>query len=378
MPRVPVATTPIKHVIIVVGENRSFDNLFATYQPPDPSQAIWNLLSKNMVNPDGSPGANFSQAAQQQATDTDVYRLSPAHTGPFQTLPQPNTTLTDLLFPPAIEFGLSSDPALAAADQGLLNAGGIFPQVLSVPDSRFPANLPNGPFPISKYVKYDDNVGDPVHRFYQMWQQIDCSVANISSANPSGCLTDQFPWVATTVGWGQSNVPPPAPFTDESTWQGAVSMGFYNMAGGDVPYFASLADQYAISDNYHQFMLGGTGPNSISIGTADPLIFNDASGKAATPPALQIENPNPYPGSNNWYQQEGFYIIDSGNQSNASYTNCSDSSQPGVESIMNYLSALPYRPFNGGNCASGVYYLLNNQLPTYERDGTVRGDQSHT
>ena len=25
--------TPIKHVIIIVGENRSFDHLFATYQP---------------------------------------------------------------------------------------------------------------------------------------------------------------------------------------------------------------------------------------------------------------------------------------------------------------------------------------------------------
>ena len=25
--------TPIEHVIVIVGENRTFDNLFATYQP---------------------------------------------------------------------------------------------------------------------------------------------------------------------------------------------------------------------------------------------------------------------------------------------------------------------------------------------------------
>jgi phospholipase C len=32
--------TPIKHVIIVIGENHSFDNLFATYQPGDKSQQV--------------------------------------------------------------------------------------------------------------------------------------------------------------------------------------------------------------------------------------------------------------------------------------------------------------------------------------------------
>jgi len=26
-------TTPIKHVIVIIGENRSFDYVFATYQP---------------------------------------------------------------------------------------------------------------------------------------------------------------------------------------------------------------------------------------------------------------------------------------------------------------------------------------------------------
>jgi len=46
-----MTTTPIKHVVIVVGENHSFDNLFATYQPPDHSQQVWNLLSRQIVAP---------------------------------------------------------------------------------------------------------------------------------------------------------------------------------------------------------------------------------------------------------------------------------------------------------------------------------------
>ena len=63
-------TTPIKHVIVIYGENRSFDHLFATYSPK-PGETVNNLLSQGIVNADGTPGPNFSKAAQYQATDTD-------------------------------------------------------------------------------------------------------------------------------------------------------------------------------------------------------------------------------------------------------------------------------------------------------------------
>ncbi|MHC5862021.1 alkaline phosphatase family protein, partial [Nostoc sp.] len=36
--------TPIKHVIVIVGENRTFDHLFGTYQPRW-GQTVSNLLS---------------------------------------------------------------------------------------------------------------------------------------------------------------------------------------------------------------------------------------------------------------------------------------------------------------------------------------------
>ena len=31
-------TTPIKHVIVIIGENHTFDNVYATYQPPSGQQ----------------------------------------------------------------------------------------------------------------------------------------------------------------------------------------------------------------------------------------------------------------------------------------------------------------------------------------------------
>jgi phospholipase C len=84
-------TTPIKHVIVIIGENRSFDHVFATYQPVT-GQSVWNLLSEGIVNADGTPGPNFWKAAQNAASDPapDAFLLSPAQTAfPGSVLPAP-------------------------------------------------------------------------------------------------------------------------------------------------------------------------------------------------------------------------------------------------------------------------------------------------
>src|SRR5580658_387420 len=59
-----LTNTPIKHVIVIIGENRSFDHVFATYQPRH-GEHVWNLLSEGIVNNDGSPGPNFERAQQR-------------------------------------------------------------------------------------------------------------------------------------------------------------------------------------------------------------------------------------------------------------------------------------------------------------------------
>src|ERR1700758_1335568 len=59
--------TPIKHVIIIIGENWSFDSVFATYQPKS-GEAVPNLLSEGIVKADGTPGANYSKSKQATAT----------------------------------------------------------------------------------------------------------------------------------------------------------------------------------------------------------------------------------------------------------------------------------------------------------------------
>src|SRR5262245_31932323 len=56
--------TPIKHVIILIGENRTFDNIYGMYRPRA-RQSVWNLLSKGIVNSSGQTVLN-TQAKQFQ------------------------------------------------------------------------------------------------------------------------------------------------------------------------------------------------------------------------------------------------------------------------------------------------------------------------
>src|ERR1700751_3738397 len=70
-------TTPIKHVIVIIGENRTFDHLFATYKPVNKHEKVWNLLSKGIVKADGTPGPNYGEALQYKGLDTKKYQLDP-------------------------------------------------------------------------------------------------------------------------------------------------------------------------------------------------------------------------------------------------------------------------------------------------------------
>src|SRR5215471_3278229 len=86
-----VTTTPIKHVIVIIGENRSFDSIYATYTPR-PGQSIVNLLSNGIITESGAPGENFSLTAQSAATVTGTYVISPSNKVPYKTLPPPMTS----------------------------------------------------------------------------------------------------------------------------------------------------------------------------------------------------------------------------------------------------------------------------------------------
>ncbi len=485
-----LTATPIKHVIVIIGENRSFDHVFATYVPKR-GQTVHNLLSEGIVRLDANknaiPGPNFRKAQQLAASDLggqDTFLLSPPKQEfPNDQLPAPeaagpsgaqgyfspsSAAYTTIACGTTTVNGKSTtnylDPASCAAltENGLpdasdangltyyqsLAAGGTG-QYSYTPDLRIANvdNLPAGPFQLTNgthsatpgySLTYTDYTASPVHRFYQMWQQLNCSVEHASWENPSGCNAKLFSWVETTVGAGTNgltqtqyaqgyygpsfseyfqypagystvNPPTSAQWTASkyalydsvptTTGEGSSALGFYNVQQGDVPYFKSLADTYAMSDNFHQSVNGGTGVNHIMLGHGDMIWFSDGNGQPQVPlhnvpvttnPAGyggpgtidEIENPNPAPGTNNWYTQDGYGDdYNAGypksdwdkTQSNGlpiiygggSYSDCSDPSQPGVKPILEYLKSLRIN----SRCEPEHYYLLNNYNPGYFGNG---------
>ena len=389
--------TPIKHVIVIIGENRSFDHVFATYVPAK-GETVNNLLSAGIVKADGTPGPNFPLAEQKAATDKapDTFLLSPTTSSlPGSVLPTPlnggptDSYVTDdnLDTAAASENGLPDDYVAYLVTGGTGLKG-------KVPDTRISnvSALPPGPFQLTNgdTFTYNSYSASPVHRFYQMWQQLDCSVAHVTATNPSGCDAALFPWVETTVGAGANGLAQPANFSTEyspnakTTGEGATAMGFYNVQNGDAPYFKYMADHYAMSDNFHQSVDGGTGANHIMFGHGDAIWFSDGKGNAIAPPhdmtvvpgtpnagkVDEVENPNPAPSTNNWYTQDGYGGGSFGSASfgGGSYTACADPKQPGVTPITTYLKSLP-TPISP-NCEKGHYYLLNNYNPGYFGDGS--------
>ena len=103
--------TPIKHVIVIIGENRTFDHVFATYVPKS-KDSVSNLLSKDIIKADGTPGREFSKAAQFEAVKpfrTKYFvSLSADEKKPYVVLPQPtlNFAPTKPIFPGGNAFEL--------------------------------------------------------------------------------------------------------------------------------------------------------------------------------------------------------------------------------------------------------------------------------
>src|SRR5947207_2824810 len=203
--------TPIKHVLFIIGENRSFDHLFGLFRPA-PGQSVWNLLSQGILNADGSPGPNFARARQWEASATTTFSIHPAKTAPYSELPAIPVGSTPAKAPFATAAAARAvEPGLPPESYDLLTIGGSgLPAGLGA-DPRFP-RLANGPFDFLGYLSKSDYTSGPVHRFYQMWQQIDCDLNAATPRNPSGCQNDLFPWVQATMGAGE----------------GPVSMGIYN------------------------------------------------------------------------------------------------------------------------------------------------------
>ncbi len=351
--------SPIKHLIVLIGENRTFDNIYGTYVPK-PGQKVWNLLSRRIVHPNGSPGPNWDAARQFQVGTINpvsffisTAKLVNPNKSAYTFLPTPEAggappqteTLSQFLNDP-VNSAIPFDPKtftpdmLAQFTQGLdpedlhlltTGATGLkncqpdptkAPFACAEPDTRIPnyLSLPNTVFELSgPKLPYDSHTGDMVHRFFHMWQQSDCDVANATKTDPAGCRNDLYPYVGTA--------------RDDS---GGNALGFYNVQKGHAPLFKWLADNFTISDNYHQPVMGGTGVQHTMLGTADNIPWEQFGSLPAHPPSAQVADPTPKSATNVAFVRD------------ARWTKCGDQTQPGIKPIMDYLKSLPWNRCRGG------------------------------
>ena len=388
-------TSPIKHVIVIMGENRTFDHVFATYQPR-PGEHVDNLLSKGIVNKDGSPGPNYARAAQFSAVDNNLYSNSPGGKTPYNNstnrLQTPGTSYAPQTCYTTVEAAALGGPGcLSTLSEAARGDYGLRPQDLPLlttgatgipreftghphPECHQPAErpLPAGPAAAGR-----DHLQPLRYVRRQPGASLLPDVAATRLRRRKGISAESERMSGRPVSRGSSRPsppaangnPPPNPAPTPLLKEGDIAMGFYNVAKGDAPYLTQLAREYTLNDNYHQPVMGGTFANQMMFGYADALYYADGNGDPATPNQVlvpgsnppvfvnEVENPNPAPGTNNWYTNDGY--------GGGSYTNCSDYNQPGVASIVNYLNAVHVPP----NCAPHAYYLLNNYVPAYIGSG---------
>jgi phospholipase C len=350
--------SPIKHVIILIGENRGFDHTFGVYRAQGHGQKVDNILARGIVKRDGSPGRNFALAQQFAVAPQAQWYFgapkaakTPYGNGTSGTLmPQPNTngapsaqSTTGAPFVSTAVVQAIGETDLNQNDFDILTTGATgLP--LGVLDTRVPnaGVLPNGPFLLQgPRLTDDDYTGDMTHRFFQAAQQQDCAKANMTKDNPTGCLNDLFPFVMST-------------YSSNNQSQGN-EMGFYNAEQEQAPLLKQLADRFTLSDNFHQSVLGGTAANHVMLGYGDMVFFSDGHGTPVTPPAGTIANPNPKTGTVNQYAVDGNFV------------NCSDATQPGVLPIVQYLDKLPYAA--QPNCQQRRFYMVNNVNPGFLPNG---------
>src|SRR5271156_6405506 len=210
--------SPIKHVIILIGENLGLDHTFGVYTPKGQGQTISNILSKGIVNADGSPGPNYSLAAQYAVSPQSLYYIGPPNSAktPYNTttslMPQPNTNgapqspYTTIVNSAGTNYNtgpfttIPPEPDIQPENASLLTTGATGLPTGTL-DTRVPGagNLPPGPFVLQgPNISDDDYTGDMTHRYYQALQQQDCSLANATTDNPTGCLNDLFAFVMAT------------------------------------------------------------------------------------------------------------------------------------------------------------------------------------
>ena len=309
------ARTPIKHVIVIIGENRSFDHVFATYVPNQPGETVNNLLSR--------ASSGWIPTRTRFRDPTSQRRIRPP-----RRIPAPSDPF--LLSPPQANFPNNQLPAPLVGGPKVSyipNECGSTPITSARPASTLAQQSETGlpsdyyQYPVERRHRPDLANPRPAHhqrecaagRPFQLTNGTMLRLRRLCGEPGAPLLPDVAAAELQRLGGqprqsvGLQRQPVLLGRSDRrrrhqrrgaarqlqhrifadgatTTGEGSTALGFYNVQKGDVPYFTGLAQKYAMSDNFHQSVNGGTGANHIMFGHADMIWFSDANGNPAVPP----------------------------------------------------------------------------------------------
>src|SRR5271169_1731728 len=128
--------SPLTHVIVIIGENRSVDHVFATYTNKN-GEAVSNLLSKGIIKADGTPGPNYSLSAQYSAVTSDTFSISPSEKTVYTNVPPVVAGGPTTPYIPTVAIAKEIEPGtLANSYYKFLTTGGTGLSAYTVPDTR--------------------------------------------------------------------------------------------------------------------------------------------------------------------------------------------------------------------------------------------------
>ncbi len=202
--------SPIKHVIILIGENRGLITRSVCTRPKGKKQTDFESLpskeSSTRMARQGRTMCRLSSTRLRRSHPSISARRNRRSSfyNASSVMPQPNTGGTPtaratLRLPFKTVAEASAEKDMNPADLDIVTTGvsGLAKNVL---DTRVPgAGTLSGPFPMQgPQLSDDDYTGDTSHRFYSDRQQDDCSVANVTKDDNAGCKKDLFPFVMAT------------------------------------------------------------------------------------------------------------------------------------------------------------------------------------
>ncbi len=179
-------TSPIKHVIIIIGENRTFRSHLCHLQAQE-GATVDNLLSRGIINAGRHARSEFCAVGSNILRRTPTRsRKVPDRRRSYPTLPPPRTVAAQVDVVQRQRYlhsgrcdGVGKWICLPTYYPFLLTGGTGSGQMKKTADQRIAEREQSaaGAVPTDlQHFPYDSYAASPVHRFYQMWQQIDCNV----------------------------------------------------------------------------------------------------------------------------------------------------------------------------------------------------------